>query len=304
MRAGRTDPGVRRLLADPYSLSPNRGAEPDHGREAELTRIVHDDLAGQYVGPFIMAGINTRVVRRSNALLDHGYGPGFRYREVTGLGESHPQAIVKGLATAGPGSPAAARQQPAHRRPGRDRAAAHPPQTRRGSQREDHASRRNRVRHPHPHQHRRPLRHDRAHRRRPRLPRHRPPHEPSRISASPSTRTSSPTGPASSPPPPPSTEHSPTGYVAPASHCWRNASRSGPVKTPVSTQSGRRDEDSDGRPCSDRYCQLTPCAFALRCAASTVRRNSAITAVPASGCSTRTTWPASGMETSRAPGMA
>lgn len=102
MRAGRTDPGVRRLLADPYSLSPDRGAEPDHGREAELTRIDYDDLAGQYVGPFIMAGINSRVVRRSNALLDHGYGPRFRYREVTGLGESHPQAIVKGLATAGP----------------------------------------------------------------------------------------------------------------------------------------------------------------------------------------------------------
>ena len=104
MRAGRTDPGARRLLADPYSLSPNRGAEPDHSREAELTRIVYDSLAGQYVGPFIMASINSRVVRRSNALLDHGYGPGFRYREVTGLGDSRPQAIAKGLATAGPGA--------------------------------------------------------------------------------------------------------------------------------------------------------------------------------------------------------
>lgn len=104
MRAGRIDPAVRRLLTDPYSLSPDRGAEPDHGREAELTRIVHDDLAGQYVGPFIMASINTRVVRRSNALLDHAYGPGFRYREVTALGHSQPQAIAKGLATAAPGA--------------------------------------------------------------------------------------------------------------------------------------------------------------------------------------------------------
>lgn len=104
MRAARTDPAVHRLMTDPYSLSPNRGAEPDHGREAELTRIVYDSLAGQYVGPFIMAGINTRVVRRSNALLAHGYGPGFRYREVTGLGQRHPQAIAKGFATAGPGA--------------------------------------------------------------------------------------------------------------------------------------------------------------------------------------------------------
>ena len=59
MRAGRTDPAVRGLLADPYSLSPDRDAEPDYGREAELARVVHDDLAGQYVGPFMMASINT-----------------------------------------------------------------------------------------------------------------------------------------------------------------------------------------------------------------------------------------------------
>jgi short subunit dehydrogenase-like uncharacterized protein len=103
-RAGRTDRAVRRLLADPYSLSPDRGTEPDHGREAELTRLVHDDLAGQYVGPFIMAGVNTRIVRRSNALLDHGYGPRFRYREVTGLGDSQPRAVAKGLVTAGLGA--------------------------------------------------------------------------------------------------------------------------------------------------------------------------------------------------------
>jgi short subunit dehydrogenase-like uncharacterized protein len=101
-RAGRTDRAVRRLLADPYSLSPDRGAEPDHGRQAELTRVVHDDLAGQYVGPFIMASINARIVRRSNALLDHAYGPRFRYREVTGLGDNQGRAIAKGLVTTGP----------------------------------------------------------------------------------------------------------------------------------------------------------------------------------------------------------
>lgn len=102
LRAARTDPSVRRLVADPYSLSPDRDAEPDHGREAELTHIVHDDLASQYVGPFIVAGINTRTVRRSNALLDHAYGPRFRYREVLGLGDSRPRAVAKGLAKAGP----------------------------------------------------------------------------------------------------------------------------------------------------------------------------------------------------------
>jgi len=34
-----------------------------------------------------MATYNTRIVRRSNALLNRAYGRGFRYREVTGLGD-------------------------------------------------------------------------------------------------------------------------------------------------------------------------------------------------------------------------
>ena len=33
-----------------------------------------------------MAGINTRVVRRSNALQQHAYGRRFRYREVMSAG--------------------------------------------------------------------------------------------------------------------------------------------------------------------------------------------------------------------------
>ena len=37
--------------------------------------------------PFIMAGINTRVVLRSNALLDNAYGAPFYYDEATLGGE-------------------------------------------------------------------------------------------------------------------------------------------------------------------------------------------------------------------------
>jgi short subunit dehydrogenase-like uncharacterized protein len=33
---------------------------------------------------FVMGSINTRAVRRSNALQDHAYGSRFRYREVFG----------------------------------------------------------------------------------------------------------------------------------------------------------------------------------------------------------------------------
>jgi short subunit dehydrogenase-like uncharacterized protein len=44
-----------------------------------------------------MAALNTRVVRRSNALQDWAYGHRFRYREVTGFGTS-PAAAVQAAA--------------------------------------------------------------------------------------------------------------------------------------------------------------------------------------------------------------
>lgn len=46
-----------------------------------------DAETGQWDAPFVMASYNTRLVRRSNALLGRGYGPRFRYREVTPVGD-------------------------------------------------------------------------------------------------------------------------------------------------------------------------------------------------------------------------
>ena len=74
---------ARRLVEDPYTLSPSREAEPDLGDQSDLQWARHDAELGIWVGPFIMAGLNTRVVRRSNALHDWAYGRRFRYREVT-----------------------------------------------------------------------------------------------------------------------------------------------------------------------------------------------------------------------------
>jgi short subunit dehydrogenase-like uncharacterized protein len=88
---------ARALVADPYALSPDRAAEPHLGDEHELEWITHDDDLGSWVGPFPMAGINTRVVRRSNALQGWAYGRRFRYREVTGFGAG-PAGAVKGAA--------------------------------------------------------------------------------------------------------------------------------------------------------------------------------------------------------------
>jgi short subunit dehydrogenase-like uncharacterized protein len=76
----------RRVADDAYALSPDRAAEPDLGDERDLDWARYDGGLRMWTGPFAMAGINTRVVRRSNALQDWAYGRRFRYREVTGFG--------------------------------------------------------------------------------------------------------------------------------------------------------------------------------------------------------------------------
>ena len=93
----RASAGSRRIVADPYALSPDRAAEPALGGERELSWACYDPGLGQWIGPFLMAGFNTRIVRRSNALLGWAYGRKFRYREVTGFGAG-PAAPLRALA--------------------------------------------------------------------------------------------------------------------------------------------------------------------------------------------------------------
>ncbi len=81
--AGR-DPEVRRVLADPYALNPEgRRSGPD-GRD--IVTPVWDEDFEAWTAPFVMAAINTRVVRRSNVLLDDAYGREFRYDEAMLMG--------------------------------------------------------------------------------------------------------------------------------------------------------------------------------------------------------------------------
>jgi short subunit dehydrogenase-like uncharacterized protein len=80
------DRSLATVLADPYALSPDRGAEPELGKEADLRGAEYSDELGTWFGPFVMAPVNTRVVRRSNALQDWAYGRRFRYREVMAFG--------------------------------------------------------------------------------------------------------------------------------------------------------------------------------------------------------------------------
>lgn len=91
----------RRVVEDPYALSPDRAAEPDLGDERDLDRASYDRDLRMWAGPFVMAGLNTRVVRRSNALQGWAYGRRFRYREVTGFGSSPAGAVQAAAVAAG-----------------------------------------------------------------------------------------------------------------------------------------------------------------------------------------------------------
>jgi len=100
----RGDSRLARLLEDPYALSPDREAEPDLGPERDLRGVEHDAELGLWLGPFVMGSINTRVVRRSNALQGWAYGRGFRYREAMGLGSGALAAAQAGALAAGVGA--------------------------------------------------------------------------------------------------------------------------------------------------------------------------------------------------------
>ena len=73
------DAQVRALLRDPYALDPGHvGRGPDG---SDNLPVRYDADVGRWTGPFVMAAINARVVRRSNAMLDYAWGKDFRYRE-------------------------------------------------------------------------------------------------------------------------------------------------------------------------------------------------------------------------------
>ncbi|NNE58210.1 MAG: saccharopine dehydrogenase [Hellea sp.] len=79
------DAELRKELKNPYSLCP-----PDHGftTRQKIVKTAYDEDYKSYIAPFIMEGINARVVHRSNALSGNLYGDDFLYQEamVTGKG--------------------------------------------------------------------------------------------------------------------------------------------------------------------------------------------------------------------------
>jgi short subunit dehydrogenase-like uncharacterized protein len=60
----------------------------------------HDDASGEWIAPFVMAAINTRVVHRSHALLGRPWGDDFLYDEAMMMGAG-PTGAAKAAGLAG-----------------------------------------------------------------------------------------------------------------------------------------------------------------------------------------------------------
>jgi short subunit dehydrogenase-like uncharacterized protein len=76
--AAAKDPSINAVLADPFALTPGfKGAEQPDGNTP-----YEDKVTGSWVGPFMMAGINTKAVHRTNFLAGQPWGAGFQYDEM------------------------------------------------------------------------------------------------------------------------------------------------------------------------------------------------------------------------------
>lgn len=93
LQTARDDPGERRAMGHPYALNPAGEQQGPDGRDQ--ARPMKDPDAESWTAPFVMAAVNTRIVRRSHALMGWPWGRRFRYSESTLTGPG-----VAGLARA------------------------------------------------------------------------------------------------------------------------------------------------------------------------------------------------------------
>jgi short subunit dehydrogenase-like uncharacterized protein len=79
-REASADREVRAILGNPYALDPDPAA--DHPAAPDERSIGWEPHLKMFTAPFVMAQVNTRVVRRAHALAGAPWGNDFAYREV------------------------------------------------------------------------------------------------------------------------------------------------------------------------------------------------------------------------------
>jgi short subunit dehydrogenase-like uncharacterized protein len=95
------------LLADPFLLNPPGSAPSNPSEHVDPVAPHHDTDVDAWVGPFAMGPINTRVVRRTAALLkalgDAAYSSRFSYQEYMRFGRGPLAAAVAAGVSVGMG---------------------------------------------------------------------------------------------------------------------------------------------------------------------------------------------------------
>ena len=76
---------IYKTLVNPYGLNPE--GEQSGSDKRDLQTVKYDESNQTWMYPFIMAAINTKVVRRSNALMNYVYGKDFSYSEAMMSGD-------------------------------------------------------------------------------------------------------------------------------------------------------------------------------------------------------------------------
>lgn len=86
--AGKNDPSVGQAMSDPYYLAPEGHRQgPDRPESMRSTKVEYDEDLRAWTKPFFMGPMNTKIVRRTNALLGFSYGKEFRYDEARVVGD-------------------------------------------------------------------------------------------------------------------------------------------------------------------------------------------------------------------------
>lgn len=82
------NPETKTALNNPYIICPAGAETPYH--PPTLVPVQTDEIFGEWIAPFVMAGVNTPIVLRSNALQGWDYGKDFQYDEamLSGAGVS------------------------------------------------------------------------------------------------------------------------------------------------------------------------------------------------------------------------
>ncbi len=83
--AAKSDPKLRKAMGNPYILCPEQHSYSE--RQVSIKVPEYDNDFASWAAPFIMEAINTRVVLRSNWLMDMAYGNDFTYGEAMLVGD-------------------------------------------------------------------------------------------------------------------------------------------------------------------------------------------------------------------------